>query len=579
MNGIQSVNNELDISSLMNAHRDIHEHSDHSIKVSEMTQATVTGLSTTPEGQNPYLYNPASGLALCAKLIANGDNFTPEARLLAEIKQTIDGDFLSLAKDDDNTTGAFAYSQLKMLEQQLNEIVAFPHLEKYYTVAVGGSFSAGKSRFLNSVLGCPSLLPTDTTPTTSIPTYLSQGPEDSISALNFYRKKIKIDEDALKAICHAFNQKFGVTFSHLLQLISVERQSFKYPDLVFLDTPGYSKADNIVNSGHNTDENIAREHLRGADYLIWLVDQQNGTVPQQDIEFIQSLAFKQPILVVFSKADKILPSEIESIIAAARQDLHRAEIAVVDVIGYSAQLNREFSPSQQILTELFAQVSQGKNGSSILWRAEKVLKQYINYYESKRQTLSLTNGTINEIIYEESISGDKKRHLDDLHSKTKAQLDALTKQKQAATLIQLQLADQISQLCQLKGIELTMQPTSVALACKKGPYSSAKLTQATGPQTLTFDASMKGDMLHLSSKANLTRLKGCITKLSAVGVHVVLQHEPASSLDLIITKPKIKDLLGDIMLENYFSIGQTVQIQIVNAKRACITVELNLDNH
>ncbi|WP_219583916.1 hypothetical protein, partial [Vibrio parahaemolyticus] len=87
--------------------------------------------------------------------------------------------------------------------------------------------------------GCPSLLPVDTTPTTSIPTFLFKGVSNSIDALNFFGKKTEIDEHAVKAICHAFNKKYRVTFSHILQMIAVEREVFHYGNLIFLDTPGY----------------------------------------------------------------------------------------------------------------------------------------------------------------------------------------------------------------------------------------------------------------------------------------------------------------------------------------------------
>ncbi len=221
---------ELDIGSLMNTH----------LEPVKDDAKIPTSNSSNKKG-NHYLENPEIGLKLCAELISDCDKNNPVTLNLNIIQQIIEQDFLLHTEADDNTVGTATYSQLQLLLKQLSEIACFPHLEKYYTVAVGGSFSAGKSRFLNSVLGCDSLLPTDTTPTTSIPTYISQGTKNGIQALNFYHKKTEIDEDALKAICHAFNKRFGVTFSHLLQLISVERQEFKYPNLIFLDTPGYSK--------------------------------------------------------------------------------------------------------------------------------------------------------------------------------------------------------------------------------------------------------------------------------------------------------------------------------------------------
>ncbi|MBE0352828.1 dynamin family protein [Pseudoalteromonas lipolytica] len=569
------MSTDLDFDSLMNGHIDTNNNENSSVSRNANEQSGQTHASsqnTRAEGVNQYLYESEKGLSLCAQLIANGDSNTPVARLLAEIKHTIEHDFLLLAKQDDNTTGAYTYAQLLLLEKKLNEIAAFPHLEKYYTVAVGGSFSAGKSRFLNSVLGCPSLLPTDTTPTTSIPTYLSLGEHNAISALNFYRKETVIDEEALKAICHAFNERFGVTFSHLLQLISVEREDFKYPNLVFLDTPGYSKADDIVNTQNNTDENIAREHLRSADYLIWLVDQQNGTVPQQDIEFLKSLELTQPVLVVISKADKKPESQIQQIINTAKQDLQRAEINFLDVIGYSAQLNKEFSSSKTVLTDLLQTVSKGKNGSVVSWQAAKIFNSYINFYESSRQILSLTNGTIKELIFAETISDKNKQHLDDINNKTKAQLNALATQKQVALKIQQQLQKQITQLCELLNVKTTMQPSSVAL-------SSSNTTCSLGndnvpQQSLVFEALVQGSIKQLSAIADITALQGRVIKLSAVGVHIKIDEKVQTDFDIIITRQKIKAQLGAAMIGDYFSEGLRVIVHIVNEKKASITVDI-----
>lgn len=573
------MSNDLDFDSLMNGHHDKSNNENSGVSNSvnsnaneQSAQTQTSSQNIKPEGVNQYLYESEKGLSLCAQLIANGDSNTPVARLLAEIKHTIEHDFLQLAKQDDNTTGAHTYAQLLLLEKQLNEIAAFPHLEKYYTVAVGGSFSAGKSRFLNSVLGCPSLLPTDTTPTTSIPTYLSLGEQNAISALNFYRKKTAIDEEALKAICHAFNERFGVTFSHLLQLISVEREDFKYPNLVFLDTPGYSKADDIINTQNNTDENIAREHLRSADYLIWLVDQQNGTVPQQDIEFLKSLELTQPVLVVISKADKKPESQIQQIINIAKQDLQRAEINFLDVIGYSAQLNKEFSSSQTVLTDLLQTVSKGKNGSIVLWQAEQIFKRYINFYESTRQIHSLTSGTIKELIFAETISDKNKQHLDDISNKTKAQLNALAAQKQVALKIQQQLQEQITQLCELLNVNTTMQPSSVALSSSNTTCSlgSNNATQ----QSLVFEALVQGSIKQLSAISDITALQGRVIRLSAVGVHIKIEEKVPTDFDIIITKQKIKAQLGDAVISDYFNEGQRVKVHIVNDKKASITVDI-----
>ena len=360
---------KLDLEALMNGHLG---------NAPEPVAEPTASVSHEPGG-NPYLNNPLAGLQLCARLISKNNHREPWQDHLDRINH----DLLKLVEDNAQVAGAGFYNRMQQLEDRLTEIASFPLLERCYTVAVGGAFSAGKSRFLNSVLGCPSLLPTDTTPTTSIPTFISQGSDDRITALNRYGKKTDIDEDAIAAICHAFNDRFGVTFSHLLQLISIERQSLNYASLAFLDTPGYSKADNISHRSDNTDENIARQQLRTADYLIWLVDIQNGTIPKQDLEFIASLESHQPVLFIFSKVDKKPAAQVREVIASARKDLELAGLAYYDVIGYSAQTGEEVSDSGSLLTSWLMDINSKEKKTSIMWELKCLFAQ--NYYRIKAQ--------------------------------------------------------------------------------------------------------------------------------------------------------------------------------------------------
>ncbi|WP_116645226.1 dynamin family protein [Salinivibrio sp. HTSP] len=396
----------MDIDSLMNRH----------LASSEEEKKDQTPISSY---SNCYLKDAELGLELCASLVAKPELRTSSDKILDDVRSLINKTFLSHTEQGENTSGATAYARLLKWFDLLKEAAYFPQLQQSHTVAVGGSFSAGKTRFLNTVLGCPSLLPVDTTPTTSIPTFLFKGDQNRIDALNFYGKKTEINEDAIKAICHAFNKKYQVTFSHILQMMAVERETFNYANLIFLDTPGYSKSDNEK----KIDENISRQHLRVSDYLIWLVDSQNGTVPQQDIDFLQSLDLDSPVLFVISKADKKLESEVKGIITQAKEDLDNAEIDYLDVIGYSAVDDKEVSEHGGRLKEFLNHVNRGSEGSTLKWQLSKIFDEYHREYLATQQTLKLTVGTLNELIFDEKLTGDKKKHLTDFYKKVKSQLD------------------------------------------------------------------------------------------------------------------------------------------------------------
>lgn len=538
----------MDFEELMNAH------AEPSKKENTQTRPVMASGKS-----NRYLEDAELGLQLCSSLVAKPELRTQNDNDLEKIDCLIKKEFLSHTEQGENTSGATAYARLIEWFDLLKEAVSFPQLQQSHTVAVGGSFSAGKTRFLNTVLGCPSLLPVDTTPTTSIPTFLFKGDQNRIDALNFYGKKTEINEDAIKAICHAFNKKYQVTFSHILQMIAVERETFNYANLIFLDTPGYSKSDNQ----QKIDENISRQHLRVSDYLIWLVDSQNGTVPQQDIDFLQSLELDSPVLVVISKADKKLESEVKGIITKAKEDLDNAEIDYLDVIGYSAVDDKEVSEHGGRLKEFLNHVNRGSEGSTLKWQLSKLFDEYHREYLATQQTLKLTVGTLNELIFDEKLIGDKKKHLADFHKKVKAQLDTLQRHKRDSEKIHVQIEDLLREVCKSKQIFLSDKPSIAQLKAmrkKSGVAQSA---------TFKFDALLQGDQSTLSHLANLDSLEGEVTKVSALGLSIKLDKAP--NLEIMVMKNVINKTAPSLKFEQFY-VSQGVKVQIISSKKASVSV-------
>ena len=55
------------------------------------------------------------------------------------------------------------------------------------------------------------------------------------------------------------------------------------------------------------------EQLSTADFVIWVMDVESGTLKESDIEFLQKLNLNKPILMVLSKAEKLNPEEVENV--------------------------------------------------------------------------------------------------------------------------------------------------------------------------------------------------------------------------------------------------------------------------
>jgi hypothetical protein len=294
---------------------------------------------------NPYLADPAKGLLLLTRLIADPPVQQDSGALqhLYRLHQLIHQGFLSLSARDDFPDGAAVYRDLLALEESLVYMLRFPDLVNKIGVGVGGGFSAGKSRFLNTLLGV-SLLPEALEPTTAIPTFITGG-EDAIVALNAFDHRVELDVDALQAISHAFHDHYRtvigqeVGFAHLLKLLIIHRTGFGWRNLAFLDTPGYSKAEN--QHATNTDEHVALQQLAEADHLVWLLSAKNGCIQGNDLAFLRTLNHPRPIFFVVTQADLVGKNSINAILDSTRLAIEQAGLLSAGLMAWAAPLGAE----------------------------------------------------------------------------------------------------------------------------------------------------------------------------------------------------------------------------------------------
>ena len=295
---------------------------------------------------NPYLSHPARGLQLLARLIGHP---APEAvqeaqrAQLARLHALIHQDFIALTARGSYPGEAQALRHLLALEDALENLALFPDLASKRVVGVGGGFSAGKSRFLNTLLGVD-LLPESLEPTTAIPSFITRG-EANIVALNCFDHRIALDRDALQAITHAFNDHYrgslgeGFGFAHILKLLMLHQPHLPWDGLAFLDTPGYSKAD--AEGAAETDQNIALRQLTEADHVLWLLSAKNGSIRQDDLDFLRRLNHPQPIFFVVTQADLVGEARIDAILESARAAIEQAGIPCAGLMAWAAPLGSE----------------------------------------------------------------------------------------------------------------------------------------------------------------------------------------------------------------------------------------------
>lgn len=347
------------------------------------------------EEQNIYLSDTQKGFELIAKLIANTANKQETAALLDNMKKLIKEDFADLCRTANLPEQIEIYGKLWGIYEDIKAMTEFSALANKNIVAFGGGFSAGKSRLINSILG-ENILPYETTPTTSIPTYVRSGETEHIYALNTFNVRADMDREAIKAISHDFNKQYNISFSHVIKLLMLETPAFPYDNIALLDTPGYSKADSLQ-EGANTDEKKAKEHLSQADYLIWVINVKNGTLPDTDIGFLNSIDYDGEIFFIVNRADEVPPHERIEVMDNVKARISDSGLKSAGLLLFSSTEEQKELSGDSIFQYLDSINSKLKS-TNIKKRVKKLISSMLAYINDEKDMLGETIGYFNKFI-------------------------------------------------------------------------------------------------------------------------------------------------------------------------------------
>ena len=163
-------------------------------------------------------------------------------RSFREFEQLLKNDYQEFARHDNYPAEAAAHDQLLDIFSRMNRIRLAPRLAYRNVCAVSGSFSSGKSSFLNSMIGRnEDVLPTEITPTTSLPTYIFHDDANglTIDILNHAGGKIRIDKQTFREMTHRFQRKYYIRLQALVDRVAICTPDLKdWKRVAFVDTPG-----------------------------------------------------------------------------------------------------------------------------------------------------------------------------------------------------------------------------------------------------------------------------------------------------------------------------------------------------
>ncbi|GAA7852893.1 acyl carrier protein [Helicobacter pylori] len=296
-------------------------------------------------------HHNTEGLEERYDLIARILNAKTNNEGLEEYQSVLDNEFLEFASGVDSLKEKeIALLMLQEIQKELQLVASYPSLFQKTIVAVGGGFSAGKSTFLNNLLGLKLKLPEHIDPTTAIPTYCLKGKKEVL--MGFSQNGGMVELPHLK-FDHQFLESLGFNLKEIIPFMLLSAPSVPFEFLCFIDTPGYNPGNQGYTGG---DKEASKESLKHAKHILWLISCECGDLHKDDLEFLQELYEEgKQVFIVLSRADRRAKSQLEEVAIKIRETLKDHGIEFLGICAYSAtryQEYKEFSEKSKVFNSL-----------------------------------------------------------------------------------------------------------------------------------------------------------------------------------------------------------------------------------
>ncbi len=333
----------------------------------------------------------------CYDLIARILNAKMENKGLEEYQCILDNEFLEFASGVDSLKEKeIALLELQEIKKELQLVASYPSLFQKNMVAVGGGFSAGKSSFLNNVLGLK--LPIGLDKTTAIPTYCLRGEREVLMG---HSQNGGVVELPYLTFDHKFLDSLGFNLKEIMPSMLLSAPSVPFEFLCFIDTPGYD----APNQGYTgRDRQASKEYLVKAKSILWVIDCQHGTIQSDDLDYLQELYEEgKQVFIVLSRADSRTKRQLEEIAVQTKETLEDNGIEFLGIGVYSS--------------ERYQEIKEFSEKSPVFDSLEKFLTELNKKGEKQNEILSVLYEV--HLAYEKAIQQDAdkfKRYQKELHS-------------------------------------------------------------------------------------------------------------------------------------------------------------------
>lgn len=299
-------------------------------------------------------------------------------------------------KDSSLAEEAEVVEEFSSLRKELEKIVNFSFLFTKNILAVGGGFSSGKSRFLNTFFITNEVtLPVGIQPVTAIPTYISHAEKSDINAFSMKGGVIKLNKKMYKNMSYDYMTNFKFNLKEIIPflVLTTNIKNGKYKNICFIDTPGYNPANK------DEDRNSAIEGLKYANTILWIIPISAGTIPNSDLKFLTLKELQnKKIYIILSKCDEKPLSEIENIIEKIEEILDENMIEIEGISAYSSIKQKEYLYKKISLEDFLETENSGKkNYETVKNKINFLLDKYKNSITNEIEKIKNIKDELNKI--------------------------------------------------------------------------------------------------------------------------------------------------------------------------------------
>ncbi len=257
-------------------------------------------------------------------------------------------------------------------------------------------FSAGKSSFLNNVLGLK--LPVGLDKTTAIPTYCLKGEREVLMGCS---QNGGVVELPYLTFDHKFLDSLGFNLKEIMPSMLLSAPSVPFEFLCFIDTPGYNPSNQGYTGG---DRQASEEYLNHAKHILWFISCERGGIEKSDLDYLQELYEEgKQVFIVLSRADSRTKRQLEEIAVQTKEILENNGIEFLGIGAYSS--------------ERYQEIKEFSEKSPVFDSLEKFLTELNKKGEKQNEILKVLYEV--GLAYEKAIQQDAdkfKRYQKELHS-------------------------------------------------------------------------------------------------------------------------------------------------------------------